>query len=472
MRVLSVSGFLGYGFPESSFRSAISQKPDAIVCDAGTNDAGPFYLGSGASMTSQEACRRDLWLMLEGGHALGVPVIVGSAWTAGTDQGVDTLAELVRAWSAEKGISVRLAKLYSEISATQLCDLYERGNLELMGGESMALTRESIEEVSRAVCAMGATPIMRALDEESDVIIAGRASDAALTAALPLVRQAPPGFAWQAGRILECGACAAEPADTADCLMTEVRDDGLTVWATNPKLRCTAESVAAHMLYETPHPYVFREPEGTLDTRDVQYEQHSSGSVLIRGNARFIPGDRYSMRVEGVRSRGYRSIALGGVRDPALIRNGAEGMRVVRSETIKRVEEMFGSQSSSWMLRVLLYGVDGVLGDRESEETDACHEIAVLLDVVARSQEEADAILALARAHVVHGDFPGRLNINAGNLAFPFSPSDVPVGEVFEFLPAFVVNCDSPWNLVRMEVMDIPGTGGEIQSGGRARGRS
>ena len=80
-RVLAVSGFLGYGFPERSFDAAVERLPHFIVCDAGTNDAGPYYLGTGTSIASYAACRRDLRLMMLAGAAVGAPVVIGSAWT-------------------------------------------------------------------------------------------------------------------------------------------------------------------------------------------------------------------------------------------------------------------------------------------------------------------------------------------------------------------------------------------------------
>ena len=41
-------------------------------------------------------------------------------------------------------------------------------------------------------------------------------------------------------------------------------------------------------------------------------------------------------------------------------------------------------------------------------------------------------VLAIARSLSLHSTYPGRKAI-AGNLAFPFSPSDIGVGDVYEF---------------------------------------
>ena len=52
--------------------------------------------------------------------------------------------------------------------------------------------------------------------------------------------------------------------------------------------------------------------------------------------------------------------------------------------------------------------------------------------MVAPDQDSADAVLALARVTMLHTDFPGRL-CREGNMAFPYSPSDVACGPVYRF---------------------------------------
>ena len=45
VRLLSVNGNLGYGFPEESLAEGMSRKPHFVGADAGSTDAGPFDLG-------------------------------------------------------------------------------------------------------------------------------------------------------------------------------------------------------------------------------------------------------------------------------------------------------------------------------------------------------------------------------------------------------------------------------------------
>lgn len=453
VRVLAVSGFLGYGFPEESFWRGIEASPDLIACDAGTNDAGAYYLGTGSSMTSRAACQRDLTLMLDGARRIGAPVVVGSAWTSGSDQGVDLLSDIVAEIARSSGQTFRLARVYSEVRPTELDSLRSDGNLVGIG-KTENITAEDLHACTRIVCAMGAEPLIAAIEEGADVVIAGRASDAALFASLPLMRGMPPERVWHAGKILECGACSADPGDSGDCLVAEIGQDAVHIWAPNPDLRCTTTSVSAHTLYENRNPFFFREPSGTLDLRAATYDQRDERTVRVGGKTSFEP-QKYSMRLEGAIQRGYRAVTFGGIRDPRLVQNSLERMKVIRADIEERIRRIFGQTNST--MRIVLYGANGVMGGYEPIQTPAGHELGVLLDVIADTQERANEVLAVARAFLVHADFPGRLNLNAGNVAFPFSPSDVEVGMVFEFLKECVVIPENPLQLVRIEIGEVGG---------------
>jgi hypothetical protein len=70
----------------------------------------------------------------------------------------------------------------------------------------------------RFVGVMGAEPSLRALESGADVVIAGRSSDTAIFAGLPMKYGFPAGLAWHAAKILECGAAAVVNRKTPDCI--------------------------------------------------------------------------------------------------------------------------------------------------------------------------------------------------------------------------------------------------------------
>lgn len=73
----------------------------------------------------------------------------------------------------------------------------------------------------------------------------------------------------------------------------------------------------------------------------------------------------------------------------------------------------------------------------------AGHEIGLMFEVIAPSQEMADAVCASVRSTYLHYGYPGRKS-TAGNLAFPFAPSDVSFGPVYEFSVYHLMRVEDP----------------------------
>src|ERR1700743_1576368 len=84
-RVVAACGTLGYGYPKESLQAALKGHVDAIICDAGSVDAGPYYLGTGMPYFEREAVKADYRQMVAAGKKIGCPVIVGSSGMAGGD---------------------------------------------------------------------------------------------------------------------------------------------------------------------------------------------------------------------------------------------------------------------------------------------------------------------------------------------------------------------------------------------------
>ena len=88
-------------------------------------------------------------------------------------------------------------------------------------------------------------------------------------------------------------------------------------------------------------------------------------------------------------------------------------------------------KENEYTLRFLRYGLDAVTGANEAVDVIP-REVGLVIEAVAPTQEQADALVGLARSKALHQGFPNR-KATAGNLAFPFSPSDFSGGEVYEF---------------------------------------
>src|ERR1700710_2266637 len=100
-RVVSACGALGYGYPNESLQTALQGRVDAIVCDGGSMDAGPYYLGTGTEYFEREAVKADFFHMVEASKKIGCPVILGSSGMAGGNRNLNRMVDLAKEVFAE-----------------------------------------------------------------------------------------------------------------------------------------------------------------------------------------------------------------------------------------------------------------------------------------------------------------------------------------------------------------------------------
>jgi hypothetical protein len=339
----------------------------------------------------------------------------------------------------EEGLHFRMALIRAEPPRAELQRWLAAGRIRPLSNQP-ALTADVLDRASRVVAMMGPEPFMEALDNGAQVILAGRASDPAPWAAAAIRAQLPPAPAWYAGKMLECGATPSIPKGH-DCLLVTVREDGVECEAMNPIRRCTPLSIANHSLHENSSPIHHIEPGGMLDTSDCRFDALSDRAVRISG-MRWTPASQYTVKLEGVEMVGYRSISICGTRDPLLIARLPLFLEEVRG-IVREKAQAFGAAPESYTLTIRTYGLDGVMGAREPVQQVAGHEVGFVIEVIADTQEIAAAVLGIARTNMLHTDFPGRL-CREGNMAFPFSPSDIPVGPVYRFSIYHVLELDDP----------------------------
>ncbi|MEU0511528.1 acyclic terpene utilization AtuA family protein [Amycolatopsis sp. NPDC006125] len=211
VRVLTPSGMLGAGWDHATIERGIALGADVISIDGGSTDSGPHYLGSATAKTTAKAVARDLRSLFTAAADAGIPVIVGSCGTSGTDRGVDWVAGIAAEVMAEEGLDLPVAKIYSEQNPADLKEHLNAGRVHPLPplGE---LRAETLESCTHIVGAMGHEPIVAALRAGAQVVLAGRATDTAVAAAYPLMMGMPAGPTWHAAKIVECGGqCTTNP---------------------------------------------------------------------------------------------------------------------------------------------------------------------------------------------------------------------------------------------------------------------
>lgn len=426
-RSLSTSGLLGYGFPEASLEAGMARRPHMIGVDGGSTDPGPYYLGSGKCVNSRMAMKRDLRLMLRAARREGIPLIIGSCGGGGGEPHLQTVAGIVREIAREDALHFRLALIHSEQDKDWVKGQLKAGRMKALRNVK-ALDEATIDRATRIVGMMGAEPFQRALDEGAEVILAGRASDPAPWAGCATRAGMPPAPSWYAGKMLECGATAALPKGH-DCLLTSVDKSGVVLEAMNPIRLCTPFSVANHSLHENATPCFHIEPGGLLDTSDCAFEAVNERAVRVSGMA--WTKQPYTVKLEGAELAGYRAITICGTRDPMLVGMIDDFLVSVR-ENVAVKAEAFGVTSEQYQLVIRTYGVNGVMAGWEPVRRTQAHELGFVVEVVAPTQEIANAVLAIARVQMLHVDFAGRL-CKEGNMAFPYSPSDIETAPAYRF---------------------------------------
>lgn len=440
-KILAPTGILGYGFPLESFEAGLAMKPDLIACDGGSTDPGPYYLGSGQSFVNASAVKRDLTIMLRSSIALAIPLIIGTVGGSGSDIHMKRDLEILQTIAREEGLSFRLATISAEINHLTLLTALKENRIEKLG-PAPQVTQADIHDSNRVVAQMGTEPIIQALDQGAQVILCGRCYDPAAFAA-PAIRMGyDQALALHLGKLLECAAICATPGSGSDCIIGFLGQDYFRVEALNPQRRCTPLSVSAHTLYEKSNPYLLPGPGGTLDISGCEFEATSNRAVQVRGS-RFIPEDKPSVKLEGTKKIGYRTIALCGNRDPIFISNLDGILKCVKGEVSHNLPV-----GLNYRLDFIVYGKDGVMGKREPKPLIHSHEVGLVIDVLADSQEEASMVCSLARSILLHAGYPGRV-ATAGNLAFPFSPSDIEMGPVYEFNIYALLRGEEPLSLFR-----------------------
>ncbi len=457
-RLLSTSGILGYGFPEASLAAGVERRPDMIGVDGGSVDPGPHYLGSGKPFCSTMAIRRDLRLMLRAAVAQNIPMLIGTCGGAGGEPHLQLVVDLVREIAREEGLHFPMAIIHAEQKKAEIGRWMREGRVRPLahprdarpGGWSpgdLPLDLATIDRAERIVAMMGPEPYVKALDDGAQVVLAGRSSDPAPWAAAAMRAQLPPAQSWYAGKMLECGATASVPKGH-DCLLVTVRDDHVECEPLNPERRCTPLSVANHSLHENASPIHHIEPGGVLDTEACRFEAVSDRAVRVSG-MQWQPADTYTVKLEGVELAGYRAITICGTRDPLLI----DGLNSFLTSVRRNVEQKaadFGATPDRYRLVIRSYGHDGVMGAREPVREITSHELGFVVEAVADDQEIANAVVAIARTNMLHTDFPGRL-CREGNMAFPFSPSDIEVGAMYRFSVFHTVAPDDPLAMFPIE---------------------
>ena len=449
IRLLGASGQLGYGIPTPAFTAGLARQPDLIGCDMGSIDIGPTYLGSGDMATAPAATRRDLRKALLGARQLDIPLVIGSAGPAGAAPHLEATLAMLRDIARAERLTFRMGVMRADISRALLKDALRSGKIVGLDGMP-ALTEDEVDAASHIVGQMGTQPFRRALAADIDVLVAGRACDTAIFAALPTMLDFPTGLATHMAKIIECASLCCVPGGR-DSIIATLDHDGFDLESMAPQRSATPVSVAAHSLYEQADPYTVQEPEGRLDLSAATYRAIDDRRTRVTG-ARWLPSTDPAIKLEGARSIGERAILLAGAADPRFIAQHRQILPAVAAVVRELVCE---DAPHDYTLSFRVYGVDGVRMAAPEHEAPPS-EVFVLGEVIAPSRERAAEVMRTTKQYLLHHGYAGRLS-TAGNLAFPFTPPEISTGPAWRFNVFHLLRTADPDALFPLEVETVRG---------------
>ncbi|KAF1998849.1 hypothetical protein P154DRAFT_577470 [Amniculicola lignicola CBS 123094] len=451
--IVTPIGMLGYGLDEQetafALQSLVSTNvPTALILDSGSTDGGPSKLALGTLTLPRSSYVRDLTKLLRLANGFKVPLIFSSAGGDGSDDHVREMLGVIEEIASQPGnehYNFKTIAIFSEIEKSLVLARLDLDAISGCGTTVPKLTTDDVESVPRIASQMGPEPFIDAMvaHPDFDIIVGGRAYDpspyvafAAFTSNTQIQDTATTqserlwgGFTHM-GKIMECGGICATPKSHG-AIATVYKDGTFDIRPTLPEARCTPLSVAAHTLYEKSRPDLLSGPGGVLHLTRAAYEQlDDDRTVRVCGGlfrfSRHV-GLPYRIKLEGAKVIGYRSMYMGSLKDPILIRQLDSFLERAKAYAQKQHADI----QESWELDFHVYGQNQI--SALPEKAGQPSEIFLIGEALAPSQDLATSVISAARIATIHGNYPGQ-KATSGNFAYGLAGKmDIETGPCAKF---------------------------------------
>lgn len=447
-RVLIPAGALGLGYDRGALARGVRNRPDIIAIDGGSTDSGPSYLGRGVSKYSRASTKEEWRDLMRARAEAGVPLVIGTAGTCGADSAVEWLAEITREIAAEERMRVKVATVRSGQPAARVKAALAAGRVRPLPA-APEISEGVLDACANIVALAGVEQIGAAIATGADIVIAGRTTDTAIIAALPIARGDHPGAAWHGAKVGECGALATTHPNSG-VIQIDFDATGFTVEPMLPEAAATPYTVSAHMLYENSDPFILYEPGGHLDVTGADYRALDPRRVRVEGS-KWVPG-RYTVKLEGARVVGYQAVGIAVIRDRRYVRNAREWAADVTARVSEKIRSRMRLAEGDFTVELRLIGMDATLGGLENRR-DLPVEVGILGIVTCPTAEQAAEAAKVLNPYLLH--HPLTEDEPMPTFAFPFSPAEMQRGALYEFCLNHVMELDDPMSAFRLDVEEL-----------------
>ena len=445
-KILIPSGALGLGYDRDALMRGIELNPDLIAIDGGSTDSGPHYLGTGTSKYSRSSIKSEWRELMQARAIANVPLVIGTAGTCGADDAVDWLLDITREIATETDQNVTVAILKSGQPVDRVINALDQGRIKPLE-PVIDIDHSVLQSCTNIVALAGAEQIQAALNTGADIVIAGRATDTATIAALPLARGCHTGGAWHGAKIGECGALATTNPSSGTIMIT-FDAHGFTVEPMGQTARATPYTVSAHMLYENSNPLQLYEPGGYLDVTGAIYTALDDRRVRVTGST-WVPSDTYTVKLEGARCGGYQCVSLALIRQARYVQNIDTWTAAVEENCRQKAQERI---EGDFTLELRIIGLNATLGAQDLN-AQIGSEVGVLGIVTAPSEMVAKEVAKMLNPYLLH--LPLTEDEEMPTFAFPFSPNEMNRGEIYEFCLNHVMELGDPMQAFSLTVEQV-----------------
>jgi Acyclic terpene utilisation family protein AtuA len=447
--VVVPTGAIGAGIKAAHVAAGIAAGARAIASDAGSTDSGPSYLARGVSKWNREAVKRDLEVLMVAGAQAGIPVLIGSCGTSGSNAALDWTRDIAVEIAQEQNLTPKIAVLYSEQDRATIKRKLAEGAIAALP-PSGPMDDALIDQCDHIVALLGPEPYIAALQAGATIVLGGRTTDTAVLAAVPLMHGAGAGPAWHAGKTAECGGVCTVQRGQGGVLIT-VFDTAFEIEPLAASNQCTVQTVSAHMLYENSDPYRLIEPGGVLDVTDAVYIQLNDRRVRVTGSR--WEAKPYTMKLEGAGGGPFQTTSLVGIEDPKVLAELDLFHDRLHAGMCERIDQTFGADAGDYDVSLRIYGWNAVSGRKMPADAAVPHEVGVLMVITAATQDLATRMSKTCNPTLFH--YPLSPEMPQPSYGFAFTPAETEQGQVFRFYLNHVVATAGGRELVRTEWVDL-----------------